>query len=149
MRRHGATQPGSLSEVLVTLPTCDRSGLLNYWKDLYGNPPPPRISTGLLLRAVAYKLQERECGGLKPAVKRFLEKTARDTAVGKPIAAMSAVKSGTRLIREWRGVTYEVVIEQNGVLLNGERLHSLSEAARRITGARWSGPRFFGLVKGE
>ena len=61
---------------------------------------------------------------------------------------MSVTKPGTRLVREWRGVTYEVIIIPDGVLLNGERLGSLSEAAGKITGAKWSGPRFFGLVKG-
>ena len=54
-------------------------------------------------------------------------------------------KPGTRLIREWQGVTYEVTIENNGYTWNGEYYRSLSQIAREITGARWSGPRFFGL----
>ncbi|MBC4018850.1 DUF2924 domain-containing protein [Siccirubricoccus deserti] len=31
----------------------------------------------------------------------------------------------------------------------GQRFASLSEVARHITGAHWSGPRFFGLRRGE
>ena len=52
---------------------------------------------------------------------------------------------GTRLIREWQGVTHEVVIEEKGFRWQQERYASLSRIAREITGARWSGPRFFGL----
>jgi hypothetical protein len=48
------------------------------------------------------------------------------------------------LIREWHGVGHQVTIIEKGVLYRGERYRSMSEVARRITGARWSGPRFFG-----
>ena len=54
-------------------------------------------------------------------------------------------KPGTRLIREWQGVTYEVTIEEKGYTWNGMHYRSLSQIAREITGTRWSGPRFFGL----
>ena len=148
MKRRFAATPGSLREVLASLPACDRSELLACWNDLYAAPPPSGISTPLLLRAVAYKLQERAQGGLTPTVQRFLEKATSDATGGRAIAGMSVTKPGTRLVREWRGVTYEVIIIPDGVLLNGERLGSLSEAAGKITGAKWSGPRFFGLVKG-
>jgi DNA invertase Pin-like site-specific DNA recombinase len=52
------------------------------------------------------------------------------------------------LLREWHGVTYEVIITKDAVQCNGKRYRSLSEVARAITGARWSGPLFFGLKKG-
>lgn len=113
------------------------------------HPPPLHMSTKLLLRVLAYKLQELELGGLKPAVRRFLEKASSDAVGERSTAALSIAKPGTRLIREWRGVVYEVIIEPDGVILNGERLKSLTEAAHKITGAKWSGPRFFGLVKGR
>jgi hypothetical protein len=110
------------------------------------------MSTKLLLQVMTYKLQEREHGGLTPAVKRFMERAASDyghaAALGRSASAIVVAKVGTRLIREWRGVTYEVVVTEDGVLLNGEKVRSLSAAACRITGAKWSGPRFFGLVKG-
>ena len=150
MSKRKATTPGSLTETLAALPTYDRSELLRYWEKLYQTPPPPHISRGLLLMAIAYKLQEREYGGLKPATRRYLEKVVRDTAQGKPPDAITTIKPGTRLIREWHGTTYEVIVQSdgNGVLLNGEHVPSLSEAAGRITGAKWSGPRFFGIVRG-
>lgn len=55
-------------------------------------------------------------------------------------------KPGTRLIREWQGVTHEVTVEEKGYTWNGEHYRSLSHIARDITGTRWSGPRFFGLT---
>lgn len=56
-------------------------------------------------------------------------------------------KPGTRLIREWQGKTFEVTVMDRGYAYRGNRYESLSEIAREITGARWSGPRFFGLKK--
>lgn len=125
------------------LPNADRDALHVHWAQLH-DLTAPKISTVMLRQAVAYKIQERHYGGLKPAVRRFLEKEAVGLNATAPILA----KPGTRLVRQWRGTTYEVIIIPNGVLLDGVHLSSLTEAAYRITGARWSGPRFFGLVKG-
>jgi hypothetical protein len=55
--------------------------------------------------------------------------------------------AGTRLVREWRGVTYTVLVHADGFEWNDRRYRSLTIVAREITGARWSGPRFFGLRK--
>jgi Protein of unknown function (DUF2924) len=55
------------------------------------------------------------------------------------------LEPGTRLVREWRGVTHIVLIHADGIEWRGQRYRSLSVVARKITGARWSGPRFFGL----
>jgi len=54
-------------------------------------------------------------------------------------------KPGTRLIREWRGVTHAVLVHADGYEWQGKRHRSLSVISRAITGAHWSGPRFFGL----
>ena len=56
-----------------------------------------------------------------------------------------SLRPGTRLAREWRGVTHMVLIHADGIEWRGQRYRSLSVVARKITGARWSGPRFFGL----
>jgi len=72
-----------------------------------------------------------------------LEKAARD----EPSATSPALKPGGRLIREWNGTTHLVDVVNGGFLWNGQRYASLSPIARGITGARWSGPRFFGLKR--
>lgn len=53
--------------------------------------------------------------------------------------------AGTRLLRDWNGQTHAVDVTANGYLYDGQQYRSLTAIARRITGAHWSGPRFFGL----
>ncbi|WP_423827748.1 DUF2924 domain-containing protein [Shimia abyssi] len=65
----------------------------------------------------------------------------------EPSTRDPALKPGGRLIREWNGVTHVVEVVEGGFLWKGQRYASLSPIARAITGARWSGPRFFGLKR--
>lgn len=105
-----------------------------------------RLSRDLLIRSILYKLQERALGGLSKSILRKLSQTGIETATGKRGSVPSiALKPGTRLVREWHGTTHTVVIHADGVEWKGQRYPSLSVVARQITGARWSGPRFFGL----
>ena len=91
-------------------------------------------------------IQENAFGGLKKSTKRRLEKVAADLAAGRPIKQPGPrIKPGTRLLREWNGRVQEVIVLETAVQYRGERWPSLSSVAREITGARWSGPRFFGL----
>ncbi|WP_439604254.1 DUF2924 domain-containing protein [Shinella sp.] len=60
-------------------------------------------------------------------------------------APRSALSPGTRLLREWNGRQHNVEVAEDGYILDGKTYRSLSAVARRITGAHWSGPRFFGL----
>lgn len=146
MKCHVSIHAGGLAGELASLPLLDREALAEKWQSLYGRQPPARIGSGFLIRAIAYRMQERTLGGIKPATKRFLEKAAKDNTAGPPTSATNA-KLGTRLLREWHGVTYEVLITEDGVQYGGKAYRSLSEVARVITGAKWSGPLFFGLKK--
>lgn len=116
------------------------------WRRLHQTPPPKRLSRDILLRGVSYKLQENAFGGFS---KGTLRKLHGSTTSGLSSAEKSrprvSFKPGTRLVREWRGFTHTVVILTNGVEWRGQRYRSLSVVAREITGAHWSGPRFFGL----
>ncbi len=93
---------------------------------------------------IAYKLRERVYGGLRPSTKALLRRVAEEVS-GKGKVVVERPKVGTRLLREWQGRTHEVIVLDQGVLFEGERFRSLTEVAKRITGAHWSGPRFFGL----
>ncbi len=116
------------------------------WQELYGSLPPVHISRKLLLRAVAYWMQEEAYGGLSAKARKQLARAARDLAAGRSLQAPAAkIKPGTRLLREWQGVVHEVIVLEDSVLDRGKDWPSLSSVAREITGARWSGPRFFGL----
>jgi hypothetical protein len=117
------------------------------WRSLYGAEPLRYISRELLTGAVAYRLQERAFGGLKPVTRRLLERVGGVHASKLPIPTRCGrqATAGTVLVREWHGISHRVSVLDNGVSYRGQRFQSLSEVARLITGSRWSGPRFFGL----
>src|SRR5207253_2847488 len=130
-------------EALSRLPKLDVRGLREEWRDLYNTHASLHLSRELLIRAVAYRMQEVALGGLRPEQQRQLRQIAQDL---KPtIRLRPQLKPGTRLIREWQGRTYEVVVLDDGLSWQGTQYHSLSAIARKITGTAWSGPLFFGL----
>lgn len=124
------------------LETMGRAALLAAWSDLFGFPAPKGISRTFLRRFIAYELQVQERGGLPKHVARALTRPSSDV---KPKMPSPALKSGGRLLREWNGVTHVVDVTDGGFVWNGQTWRSLSAIAREITGAQWSGPRFFGL----
>jgi hypothetical protein len=101
----------------------------------------------VLIRGVAFRLQEEFGGGLGKARRRQLNKLAVDLNSGTVLTrSPPSIKPGTKLIREWKGKVHEVVIAGDTYIWRGKHYRSLSEIARAITGTRWSGPRFFGLA---
>ncbi len=137
----------SLADELAELDTLDFIALKQRWRVLYRTEAPVHLGRALLLQAVAYRLQERILGGPKSSTRRLLERAAEDSVHRRtPIeAAATKITPGSVLIREWHGTSHRVTVLADGVLLRGTRYRSLSEVARKITGTRWSGPRFFGL----
>ena len=118
------------------------------WCRLYRVPPPPRVRRELLLLGVAWKRQERALGGLGAAAQRRLAELAGpDRSGDADRSCKMRLKPGARLLREWRGETYSVLVLEDGFAWRDRRWRSLSEIACAITGAHWSGPRFFGLAK--
>jgi hypothetical protein len=148
MKKRLSLNAGRLAE-LVELSTLDRRELVEKWQLLYGTEPPVGVRNNFLMHGIARRMQEKALGGLKPATRRFLEKAAQDKAFQQQKMPAVSIKPGTRLLREWHGVTYEVIIMESSVMCNGNHYRSLSEVARAITGSRWSGPLFFGLKKKE
>ncbi len=146
-RSHPAS--GDLSAKLTTLAGLDAASLRAEWRRLYRSHPPKRAGRDLLARAVAYKLQERALGGLSATTKRKLRAFAEqlETGHGTTFDAGIALKPGAKLVREWHGETYAVIALDDGFAFDGRRYRSLSKIAREITGAHWSGPRFFGLKR--
>jgi hypothetical protein len=117
------------------------------WRRLYRSQPP-RLSRDLLVRAFAYRIQELRYGGLSKATRRKLAALVGARDPGAEVAKEGAqrIRPGARLIREWNGRTHTVTVEEDGFSYAGQNYRSLSAIAREITGARWSGPRFFGLI---
>ena len=134
-------------EALARLLELDLGELRQRWRALYKADASPHLSRELLVRAVAYRMQEAALGGLRPQRQRQLRHVAQQinqTAESRRRARLE-LKSGTRLVREWRGRTYEVLVLDDGFSWQGTSYRSLSALARRITGTAWSGPLFFGL----
>jgi hypothetical protein len=148
--KHRLSHKAVRFDELAGLSALDRKELVEKWRILYKTGPPVGSQNKFLLYAVAHRMQEKVLGGLKPATRRFLEKAAQSNDASKQqILPAISVKPGTRLLREWHGVTYEVIILESSILCNGKHYRSLSEVARAITGTRWSGPLFFGMKKKE
>ncbi len=122
--------------------------LRNEWRRLYQTSPPKRLSRDILLRGITYRLQELTHGGLSKGTLRRLQRPSSEDASARRRRRPLSFKAGTRLVREWHGQTHTIVILDDGVEWRGQRYPSLSVVAREITGARWSGPRFFGLKTG-
>jgi hypothetical protein len=60
-------------------------------------------------------------------------------------ASSLTLRPGTHLVCEWNGRSYQVEVLDDGFQMDGKSYRSLSAIARKITGAHWSGLRFFGL----
>ncbi|MEZ5900034.1 MAG: DUF2924 domain-containing protein [Hyphomicrobiaceae bacterium] len=133
---------------LVRLEALSNFELRAEWRRLHHMQPPKSLSRDLLLRGITYKIQERAFGGLPKSVLRKLTGAGPDATSyeHRRAAPCTAVKPGTRLVREWNGQTHTVLVHADGVEWRDRRYRSLSVVAREITGAHWSGPRFFGLT---
>jgi Protein of unknown function (DUF2924) len=134
---------------LSQLKTAPRAELLTLWITLTGSPPKFRASRELLASALAWQLQERKFGGLKPALARKLRAVANAQERRKARRSLPPpdLRPGTVIIKQWRGAQHMVMVLADGFQHQGKVYGSLSQVARNITGTRWNGPAFFGLRK--
>jgi hypothetical protein len=138
---------GALDSELAALPTLSAHQLRLKWQDLRCGEPTAAASRDLMIREIAYKMQERAHGGLALTIKRRLRTLAVEFEANGANSLVPAplLKPGTRLLREWQGRTHTIIVLDDAFEYDGERYQSLTQIARHITGAHWSGPRFFGL----
>jgi hypothetical protein len=145
--KRGIQDATACREALWRLPTLEIGELRQQWRGLYKTQAPPNLSRELLVRAVAHRMQELALGGLRPEPRRHLLRIAQQfKETGEAtIRSRPELKPGTRLMREWQGRTYDVLVLDDGFSWQNTRYRSLSAIARKITGTAWSGPLFFGL----
>jgi hypothetical protein len=120
----------------------DRAQCLDAWTSLTGTDPGSRLSPKFLRRALIFELQCKKLGGHSASIRRLLR-----TTIGSAPTPVRALTPGTQLVREWNGRVYRVDVTAHAFEMDGQSYPSLSAIAKRITGAEWSGPRFFGLKK--
>lgn len=115
------------------------------WRRVCKSAPPASYTADLLMRGIAYQIQEKLLGGLSAEAKRELDSLSTLGKVKPGSTPSLQPRPGNRLVRRWRGTTYSVEVTRDGFLFQERRYASLSTIAIEITGTRWSGPRFFGL----
>jgi hypothetical protein len=135
----------NLEARIATIEAMSGKELKAEWERLMNSPPPPAFGKGLLARALTYHLQEKAFGGLSGADRRRIRSLAARSDGSPADAGQQQLRPGTWLSRTWHGEVHQVVVLESGVDYRGARYSSLSAVAREITGAHWSGPRFFGL----
>jgi hypothetical protein len=119
-----------------------RSELVSEWSTQFGVPPPPKLRVELMRPILVYRIQENAFEPSKWRRKGSIQDLVSD-------ANLRRFKTGTKIIREWKGQLHEVEVTAEGYLHNGELYKSLSPIAFRITGTKWSGPAFFGTKPRE
>ena len=147
-RRPGGKAVAEVDHQISELLSRSTEELRFAWQQLHRTGPPQGLSRDLLIRALAHQLQERAAGGASRALRRRLQTLAgafekRSRSFDPGIAP----KTGTTLVRQWRGHAHTVRVREDGFEYEGQHYRSLTVIAERITGVHWSGPRFFGLIK--
>lgn len=139
----------ALKTKLASLQVMTPSQLRAEWREQLRTVAPD-IGPDLLRRGIAYRMQERRFGKLSSSTRRELDRiAAKLDQGGKFVSGPAKLKVGTRLIRSWHGKVHHVLVLENGYEHEERRYRSLSQIAQAITGAHWSGPRFFGLSKAK
>ena len=135
-----------LTNRIAEIEAWDREQCLAAWTRLTKTPPGSRFSHRFLRRALIFEMQCKMLGGHSAAIRRSLKAEAKPMAT-TTAHSPSTIALGTQLVREWNGRVYRVNVTSDGFEMDGQTFSSLSAVAKRITGAEWSGPRFFGLKK--
>lgn len=149
---HSDPLAAKVSAQLAALTSSDLHQLRVQWRKLMRSEAPAHLTRGLLLRILAYKVQELAYGGLDRESVRYLDRIAERLAAGDrnpvppvPDPRRGRLRPGTLLEREHGGALHRVSVIEAGFSWQGQTYQSLSEVARAITGTNWNGPRFFGL----
>lgn len=136
----------ALSDQIAGLPAMSKTQLLAIWAKNFSQAPPASLRKDLMVPILAYRIQEREYGGLANTTRKKLREIAKSIDPGKQVQGRgsSSLHHGTRLVRSWKGEVHEVEVSHGTFTYRGNQFSNLSQIAREITGTRWSGPLFFG-----
>src|SRR5712691_6086533 len=121
--------PQDVGNRLTLLPRMTKAQLLALWKELFRVPRPRQVRRGLIIRILAYRIQEQAYGGLNAATRKRLGELARkfETNPKAELSGAPRIKPGTRLVRDWRGQSHRVTVLENGYEYAGKRYSSLSQ----------------------
>ena len=119
------------------------------WRTVFNQDPPFRARQDFMRGHIAWAIQAKEHGGLKRKASNQLKQLMDELRKGEELKSERTltIKPGTKLIRQYQGERYEVIVVEDGFLYQGKIYNSLSSIAREITGTRWNGKVFFGVKK--
>ena len=137
-----------LVDVLARIGSLSPAEVRQEWERVFKRPLPINFSPDLLRRSLAHHVQERCSGGSNKATQRRISRMLEVQGSASELGALQ-LRPGTRLAREWQGTTHHVLVTKTGFEYREQTYRSLSGIARTITGAAWSGPRFFGLLPNQ
>lgn len=136
------------------LKSISRDELIQKWKDLFKSEPPTDLNKSYLIKHLAWQMQANKHGGLSATTQKRLEKLMQKYKTTKDVKSTDinasrvfSLQAGTKLIREFKNQKHEVTALEKGFSYNGKNYKSLSAIANEITGTRWNGKKFFGVVK--
>ena len=136
-----------ITKELESLAGLSRSEFRGLWTQYFGWELANPSRRDILVRLLAYRMQEHATGGLAASTRKRLLKLAEEIAADPAAEVIDAprIKAGTRLLREWHGEMHTVTVTERGFNFGDKEYRSLTEIAKLITGTKWSGPFFFGL----
>ena len=136
---------------IESLKKISTSELKVLWVKFFKSEAPDWLHRSYLVKYIAwYKkygaLDSQTQKKINNLVEKY-EKTNEITIGSKTQTSVAKIIPGTKLIREFRNEKHEVITTEKGFEHRGERYKSLSAIANKITGTRWNGKKFFGVIK--
>jgi len=130
-----------------------REELMLIWTNIFKTEPPADLNKSYLIKHLAWQIQANKFGRLSATTQKRLEKLIHKYKETKDIKSADiktsqafSIQAGTKLIREFKNQKHEVIALEKGFSYNGKSYKSLSAIANEITGTRWNGKKFFGIV---
>lgn len=136
-------------DITGNLTSLSLDDLRQKWSLAWGLEPHPRIGRTMLLKSLEHKILEREAGALTSEQRQRLGQLIKSYKRNPNCfdENVPALKPGTRLVRNWNGKRYSVLVQNTGYEYKDKLYKSLSQVAFEITGTRWNGWVFFDLKK--
>ena len=143
----------SVEDEIAHLRDLDLAGLRARWQSVFQRSPPLHLPRHLLFAILAFRIQADRFGDLDRETRKVLDRTdVHETGSNMSDRLMSldqkrtSLTPGTVLVREWDRQSHRVMVLIDGFAWNGQCFDSLTKVAFAITGTKWNGPRFFGLI---
>lgn len=142
-------EPINTAEEIGSLKWVDIEALRLRWRTVFRKPFPHHLPRYLTAYLLAYRIQALLHGDLSPEEARYLADAGKSDTPQEPTrfgAGKSRHRQGTKFAREYDGILHCVMKTGRGFEWNGREFKSLSAVAFAITGTKWNGPRFFGVL---